>query len=416
MQFRYAHAAHPDWAVATEECLLSLSAQTAAAGYVREPNLGFVYLTDSLSRHVDDILSTLKARTGVSSWVGASGTGICATGTEYIDEPALAVMLGQFAPGSFNVFSGMQRPPALDTRNERGQNTAWTALVHSDTSTFDLPLMLQDMAGKVVSGYLFGGVANGRHRPVQVADQVLGGGISGVVFAQDVGIVSRLTQGCFPLPGAKRHRVTEGGAQALIRLDQKRAFDVLLTETGLARSTALSQAQAHGDGHAIDGQTRHALHALARQGLFVGIESHAQHSEGRARSARAGMEYTVRHIVALDPGSGAVQIAGTVHEGQHVVFCTCSEPAARKDLIRVCSELRETAADKGTIQGAVYYSCLGRGGHLFGEQGAELRLMQEQLGSIPLVGLYANGEISGSELYGYSGVLALFLAPRPYIT
>ena len=152
MRFRNAHAAHPDWSVAVEQCLLLLGQQTGAAGFVREPNLGFLYLTDPLVRHAGEILSTLKARTGVSSWVGASGAGICATGAEYMDEPAIAVMLGQFAPGTFNVFSGNQRPPALTTRTESGRHAAWTALVHADPHTAELPEILTDMSLKVASG------------------------------------------------------------------------------------------------------------------------------------------------------------------------------------------------------------------------------------------------------------------------
>ncbi len=59
-------------------------------------------------------------------------------------------------------------------------------------------------------------------------------------------------------------------------------------------------------------------------------------------------------------------------------------------------------------RGAVYVSCLGRGSHLFGEQHEELRLIQRQLGNVPLVGFYANGEIGGQNLYGFTGVLTVF--------
>ncbi len=34
--------------------------------------------------------------------------------------------------------------------------------------------------------------------------------------------------------------------------------------------------------------------------------------------------------------------------------------------------------------------------------------MQSALGEVPLVGFYANGEIAGDRIYGYTGVLALF--------
>ena len=36
-------------------------------------------------------------------------------------------------------------------------------------------------------------------------------------------------------------------------------------------------------------------------------------------------------------------------------------------------------------------------------------MIREELGAFPLAGFYANGEISHNRLYGYTGVLALFL-------
>jgi small ligand-binding sensory domain FIST len=60
-------------------------------------------------------------------------------------------------------------------------------------------------------------------------------------------------------------------------------------------------------------------------------------------------------------------------------------------------------------RGGVYVSCVGRGVNLFGPDSAELGLIRDVLGEFPLVGFYANGEISHRRLYGYTGVLTLFL-------
>jgi small ligand-binding sensory domain FIST len=45
---------------------------------------------------------------------------------------------------------------------------------------------------------------------------------------------------------------------------------------------------------------------------------------------------------------------------------------------------------------------------LFGEPGAETALIREGLGEFPLIGFFANGEISRDRLYGHTGVLTLF--------
>ena len=49
-----------------------------------------------------------------------------------------------------------------------------------------------------------------------------------------------------------------------------------------------------------------------------------------------------------------------------------------------------------------------RGEHMFGSRGAELDLVKQALGEVPLVGFFCNGEISRDRLYGYTGVLTVF--------
>ena len=57
----------------------------------------------------------------------------------------------------------------------------------------------------------------------------------------------------------------------------------------------------------------------------------------------------------------------------------------------------------------VYVSCLGRGREQFGDHSEEVRFIHSVLGDFPLVGFFANGEIHKSALYGFTGVLTLFV-------
>ena len=50
-----------------------------------------------------------------------------------------------------------------------------------------------------------------------------------------------------------------------------------------------------------------------------------------------------------------------------------------------------------------------RRAYSFGREGREIGLIREQLGDFPLVGFSAGGEISNARLYGYTGILVLFL-------
>src|SRR6266850_7554270 len=123
--FRYAHASAPDWRGAAESCLTQLGPGSAS--------LGFLYVTDVLADHAGDILAALKKATGVPHWVGTVGIGICATAREYLDEPAVAVMVGDFDPGSFRVFSGVASGADVDSIALKcGNAPANFAIVHAD--------------------------------------------------------------------------------------------------------------------------------------------------------------------------------------------------------------------------------------------------------------------------------------------
>ena len=143
------------------------------------------------------------------------------------------------------------------------------------------------------------------------------------------------------------------------------------------------------------------------------------------RGGQFGPDTRVRHLIGLDPGRQAVAVAEMLQPGLRLAFCTRDVTAARRDLVRICSEIREEVeapselAAHGTapeppaaqrIKGALYVSCAGRGGPHFGAPSAEAQIVQHALGDVPLVGFFAAGEIARHHLYGYTGVLTVFTA------
>ena len=114
----------------------------------------------------------------------------------------------------------------------------------------------------------------------------------------------------------------------------------------------------------------------------------------------------VRNLVGIDPEQKLIAIGDLASPGGEIMFCRRDGNSAREDLQRMLADIgrRMGAAPKG----AVYYSCLGRGRYQFGDDSDELKLIRDQLGDIPLVGVFANGEIFHNRLYGYTGVLTVF--------
>ena len=414
--FPTGHATHPQWRMACALVLAQLRAQMALPDHASAPTLGLLYITDAYAAAARDILDHLQAELPeVTDWAGTVGVGVCASNAEYIDEPALSVMLCDLPIDQYRVFSGVA-PLAAGLGF-----TPHTALVHADAQTPDVAELIAEMAERTRTGYLFGGLAASRGPVVQFAASghgnapgqgaaggVFSGGLSGVAFGDGVALVSRVTQGAQPV--APEREVTAADGNVLITLDDEPALDLMLDDLAISLE-----------------QPRHALEALRR--TLVGLSSPGE--RGVHRSGNFGADVLVRHIIGVDPGRRGVAIAQQPQVGQRVAFCQRNPQAARADLMRICAEIREELEPEEVteaaaalaaphdeaspqlarrIRGALYVSCAGRGGPHFGAPNAELQIIRHALGDVPLTGFFAGGEIARHHLYGYTGVLTVFVS------
>jgi small ligand-binding sensory domain FIST len=80
-------------------------------------------------------------------------------------------------------------------------------------------------------------------------------------------------------------------------------------------------------------------------------------------------DYLVRNLLAIDAGRGWLVLGAEVAAGDSILFCRRDPESARRDMTR---------------------------------------MVRETLGEFPLIGFFANGEISRDRLYGHTGVLTLF--------
>ena len=390
--FRHGQAAHPNWRTATELLITRLDDRSTPA----PDGLGLVYVTERLAERLGDIATLLRERFPAVQWIGASAHGVCGSGVEYTDEAAIAAMICELPTGSWRVFSGRPGSSTAGAPHEAVAQCA--ALVHAEPAAPDLAGSIAQLAGQLDRGLLFGGLVGGSQPDsAQLAGKLVRGGLSGAIFGDQVRLLSRITQGCAPL--AREHLISECSSHYIQRLDGHPALDVLLEDLGVA-----AEARASRDGDEI-------LRALPvdrlSNGLMLGLAP-----ASRDRSIGFG-DYAVHNVLGIDPQNRLLAIAATPRPGDRAVFCTRDQRAARADLIRICTELREELeSGSSRVLGAHYVSCVARGERLFGAPGAELGIVAHNLGPIPLVGFFANGEIAGDRLFGYTGVLTLFVAPR----
>ena len=367
MDFRYAHANAKDWREAANSCLAQLGQGPAS--------LGFLYVTDPFADHLGDLLADFKRKTGVPHWVGTVGIGVCANGKEYLDEPAVVAMVGDFEADSFRVFSGVASDADVDNVALKCGGAAPNfAIVHADPYNRHVGELVTKLAGKVESGFLVGGLTSSRRQNLQVADGVVEGGLSGVTFSDNITIATRLTQGCTPI--GSKHEITTCQHNVIITLDGRPALDVFKEDIGEVLSRDLNRIGGH---------------------IFAGLP---------IKGSDTG-DYLVRNLVGIDPANKLIAIGDLVQKGAPVMFCKRDTKTANEDMTRMLESIRQGMFSRP--RGGVYYSCLGRGASLFGPNSEELKMIREALGDFPLVGFFCNGEISHNRLYGYTGVLTLFV-------
>lgn len=368
---RAAHGAASDWRVAAGACLDELGPDAGSA------NLAFVYVSDHFAAQFGEISAFLRDATGIAHWVGSVGLGICATGTEYFDQPAMCLLTGRFPEGGFRVI-----PAVVDDLQafeaELGpwcdETRARFAMVHADPHNPRLEALVHGLCERLDGGFVVGGLTSSRGAHPQLADAVTRGGVSGVLLGPQVSVVTRLTQGCAPL--GPRHEISRCRDNVLMELDGRPALDVFYEDI----------AELLGDDPSHLGER-----------VFVGLP---------VKGSDTG-DYLVRNLVGIDEHNRMLGVAQRLNHGDQLMFCRRDGQSARQDMRRMLTELERVL--QAPPLGGVYYSCLARGPNLFGADSEELKLIEDSLGSFPLVGFFGNGEISHNRLYGYTGVLTLFV-------
>jgi small ligand-binding sensory domain FIST len=368
--FRAAHASGTGWAEVAKACADALLPLPEGA------SLGFLYATEALANDLGSILTFLRERTRVQHWVGTVGVGVCAAGHEYFEVPAVSALVAAWPEDAFRVFG-----PQNDGAKLGATEADWLAktqptfgVVHGDPRDGRVVQTVAALSAKV-GIYLVGGLAASSGAPPrQIAEQVVEGGVSGVLITPEITVATGLTQGCSPIGPVRR--ITEARENIVMQIDERPALEVFKEDIGelLAR-----------DLRKVPGR------------IFAGFP---------VRGSDTG-DYLVRNLMGIDTERQWIAIAERMSPGDRILFCRRDTASALKDLNRMLEGLkrRTPAAPKAGL----YFSCVARGPNLFGSDSEELKCIRDALGDFPLAGFFGNGEIAHDRLYGYTGVLALFL-------
>ena len=203
----------------------------------------------------------------------------------------------------------------------------------------------------------------------------------GFVLNGELRVDTVVSQGCRPF--GKSYIVTKAKENIILELGGQPFYKILESELKAATD--------------YDRQ-------LAREAVFVGIAIDEYKQEFRRG------DFLIRPVMAIDPANGSGAIGDYINSGQTVQFHLRDARTAHEDLNELLSQ--QQARSSQQPQGALVFSCNGRGMGLFREHNHDIRLIQRYLGPLPAGGFFCAGEIGPvagiNFLHGFTNSMALF--------
>ena len=157
------------------------------------------------------------------------------------------------------------------------------------------------------------------------------------------------------------------------------------------------------------------------QELFEGLNQHDQQQARTKTMVGYAMDeykqelgrgdFLIRGLVGVDRPSGSISLGDVVKEGQTVQFHLRDEKTASEDLNLLLAGVKGQLSGI-EVNGALLFSCTGRGQRFFGRPHHDVSSLRERIGDVPVGGFFAAGEIglvgSMNFLHGYAASVALF--------
>jgi small ligand-binding sensory domain FIST len=385
------------WASAISENPVLGDAATEVGNAVRRElgrsraNLVLAFISPHHADGYRKLPELVSAQFPDSLLLGCSANGVIGAGHEVEQSPAFSLTAAALPGVDLVAF----RVSSTELPAETAKVEAWTALVGAaptknlhflllaDPFTFDATALISGLDAAYPDSRKIGGLASGGELPgsssLFLNSRVWRDGAVGVALSGNISIDTIVAQGCRPV--GTPMMITGCQGNVLLELDGR---PPLLAVRELFESLPEKD------------------QALLQTSLFVGLEMKSEEVEFHPG------DFLVRNIVGMDPNSGAIAIGATPKQWQVMQFLLRDSQTATEDLTRLLSLYRGSAKPHG----ALLFSCLGRGIHLFGRPDHDTGLFREKLGPIPLGGFFCNGEIgpvgASTFLHGYTSAFALF--------
>ena len=390
MKLASAVSEQPSLDAAVDECASSVQ---QGLGEVI-PDLAVIFLSNHFGAEYERVPALLRERLGEALLFGCSAGGVIGGGKEVENRPGLSLTVAHM-PGVDMVpfHADADDLPDMDAGPEAWETALKVSsaddprfLLLADPFSFPAANFLMGMDYAFSRSVKIGGLASGGQgnggNALFLGDQVFGSGAIGIAMTGNVVVDTVVAQGCRPI--GQLLPITKSQQNILVELDQRPPLEVIreLFTSSNERDQELMQTS-----------------------LFLGILM-----DDLVENPKQG-DFLIRNVIGMDARTGVVAIGETLREGQLVQFHLRDHITSAEDLSallnRYTGDPRETQSE-----GALLFSCLGRGEHLYGYPDHDTNMFRDKVGSIPLGGFFCNGEIgpvSGTTfLHGYTSSFGIF--------
>ncbi|RTL36286.1 MAG: hypothetical protein EKK48_26750 [Candidatus Melainabacteria bacterium] len=372
------------------ECAESINFQLTDA----EPDLVIGFFSSDFMTEFDDIPQLVQDHFRAKHFIGCSAGGLIGGGFELEKEKGIAITAAVLPDVEIKTFHledsdlpDLDSAPAAWEKAIGVENSsAPQFILLPDPFSFKLDLLMQGLDYAFAKSVKLGGLASGGNRSGMNAlfcdQKVFRSGAVGAALCGNVQVDSVVAQGCRPI--GHPMRVTKCLDNFLIELDGEPAVHVL--KEAIMKLSPSDQ-------------------KLAYNSLFLGVVMDEFKDDFRAG------DFLIRNIIGIEQKSGALMVGEILRNERTVQFHLRDAATSSEDLRLMLKNYREKQSGTDAA-GALLFSCLGRGKHLYGESNHDSECFREFLGDIPLGGFFCNGEIGPvggtTFLHGYTSSFGIF--------
>ncbi|MFB4313001.1 FIST N-terminal domain-containing protein [Actinomadura sp. 21ATH] len=358
--------------------------EKALAPLTAPPDLVCVFVSAEDPAAVEEAGRAAMAAAGGAVVLGCSADGVIGGG-HGIEEASAVSAWAAVLPGARVEAFRLETLKAEDRLIVVGMPEGWpddvVGVLLADPYTFPVDAFVERsgeaMPGLPLVGGMAGGPGQGSVRLFADGEMFEDGAV-GVVLGGSVAATTVVSQGARPV-----------GPDMVVT----RAEDNVLYE--LAGTPALEKLE-----HIVLGLTEEEQD-LAGQGLLIGVamdEYADEHERG---------DFLVRGVVDADADTGALVIGDVVEVGRTVRFQVRDAGAAEADLTALLERF-----DLAPVEGALLFSCNGRGRAMFDDSDHDARVVNGAFGPAGVGGFFAAGEIGPvagrNHVHGFTAAILAF--------